>query len=602
MRKYMEFAREVGIPEGKLTEEFMFTLKMVDYFYYNKNIGSQDVRDCFVDGANDGGIDYIYSDGERMYLIQGKSSEKISIDIISSALHKMVRTINKFEKKEYESFNENLKTVFINAYDDLDESKNITLVLFTADKLSPTIRNAIKEMENEQAFLRFEIQVYDAVDFNDQEYILEQNEQYVDYYKLKLDKAQELTYGKNGAIFNIKASSLKDLYNIYGKKGLFGFNLREHIRDKKVDTGIDRTIYKEKENFWFYNNGITIGCHNFSRDGNILNLEKFSIINGAQTTTKIGKSTNINEKDDFVLTCKVVKADYDNLGNQGERFIEKISEASNSQKPIKSRDLKANYREQKELQKKAENNEPYDLAISIKRGVNPKNYNKHSIKSDPKRRVTNELIGQLILALLYQTPGLARNAKSKLFDSETIYQQVYMKGHDYNVLFAMVELFDQYEQFRKKYPKVDSNYTDEEILELRTTASNGRFVVLAIIFYFYKELMNIVDGPEDNKIFQNNIKNTKLILEYKKEDHEGKYEENLSYLFGTIVEELNSLYNSKRVSEKITSHSNFFKSDDYYKKIILPHFSRLLNRPPGYFKNWMTVLFKDIKRKEENKE
>jgi hypothetical protein len=72
--------------------------------------------------------------------------------------------------------------------------------------------------------------------------------------------------------------------------------LREHIVQKSVDDAIDDTIKKERENFWYYNNGITIGCNDYRIDGYKLKLYDFSIINGAQTTTKIGKSN-------LVLNC-----------------------------------------------------------------------------------------------------------------------------------------------------------------------------------------------------------------------------------------------------------------------------------------------------------
>ena len=98
----------------------------------------------------------------------------------------------------------------------------------------------------------------------------------------------------------------------------------------------------------------------------------------------------------------------------------KISEASNSQKPIKARDLKANAREQKMLQTKCAENKNA-LAIEIKRGVKPKNY----YKVEKWQRVTNEYIGQLILACLLQRPGSARSGKITIFTSEKLYNQIY---------------------------------------------------------------------------------------------------------------------------------------------------------------------------------
>ena len=191
------------------------------------------------------------------------------------------------------------------------------------------------------------------------------------------------------------------------------------------------TIKKEKENFWFYNNGITIGCEDFVLDGYVLRLYNFSIINGAQTTTKIGESKLIDNEYDFDIVCKVVKANR-SLNDESD-FIMKISEASNSQKPIKARDLKANAREQKMLQTKCAENKNA-LAIEIKRGVKPKNY----YKVEKWQRVTNEYIGQLILACLLQRPGSARSGKITIFTSEKLY--LYVVHAPLSISFAHIVL------------------------------------------------------------------------------------------------------------------------------------------------------------------
>ena len=68
-------------------------------------------------------------------------------------------------------------------------------------------------------------------------------------------------------IVNAKASSIKRLYEKYRQNGLFNYNIREHITQKNVDDAIESTIKKEKDLFWFLNNGITIGCDDFDIDG-----------------------------------------------------------------------------------------------------------------------------------------------------------------------------------------------------------------------------------------------------------------------------------------------------------------------------------------------
>ncbi len=560
--KIKELAKKAGISDGKLNNEFLFTLQMVDYFYYNKNIGEQDIRENFVDGSSDSGIDYIFNRDDIMYLVQGKTSESLSYEDIRNVFFKMNTTINNFEKIKYDSYNEKLKSTYLNAYDDLSENKNITLVLFTKTEFNDELKLKIDELKKEDFLSNYNVEIYDAKDIEFKIMTSSFDKEFIDQDSIKLSDAKNvLKYGENGIIVNIKASSLKKLYTKHSKNGLFSYNLREHISQKNVDSGIENTIKKEKENFWFYNNGITIGCEDFVLDGYVLRLYNFSIINGAQTTTKIGESKLIDNEYDFDIVCKVVKANR-SLNDESD-FIMKISEASNSQKPIKARDLKANAREQKMLQTKCAENKNA-LAIEIKRGVKPKNY----YKVEKWQRVTNEYIGQLILACLLQRPGSARSGKITIFTSEKLYNQIYKNRKlDCDIIYDLVRIADEYEEFKNLYAN------DVEDVDLIAACKNGKLTTLAIIFYLYKRFNSIVENCFDERLNDDNIVNTKLTLEYNEDD----YEKKLGELFKFIIKKLSDIYEKKKESLKLTSYSNFFKTDKTYQEVILTEFDRILD-------------------------
>lgn len=535
---------------------------MVDYFYYNKNIGEQDIRENFVDGSADGGIDYIFNKDDVMYLVQGKTSEGLSYEDIRNIFFKMNTTINNFEKMKYDSYSEKLKSTYLNAYDDLSENKNITLVLFTKTEFTENLKLKIDELKKEDFLCNYNVEIYDAKDIEFKVMTISSDKEFIKQDSIKLSGAKNvLKYGENGIIVNIKASSLKRLYAKHYNDGLFSYNLREHISQKNVDDGIENTIKREKDNFWFYNNGITIGCEDFDIDGYVLKLYNFSIINGAQTTTKIGESKLIDNEYDFDIVCKVVKAN-DGL-NDESGFIMKISEASNSQKPIKARDLKANAREQKMLQNKCTENKN-SLAIEIKRGVKPKNY----YKVEKWQRVTNEYVGQLILACLLQRPGSARSGKVTIFTSEKVYNQIYKNRKlDCDIIFDLVRIADKYEEFKNSYAN------DVADVDLIAACKNGKFTALAIIFYLYKRFHNIVENCFDEKLNDDNIVNTKLTLNYREDDYDKKINE----LFKFIIKKLSDIYEKKKESLKLTSYSNFFKTDKTYQDVILMEFDRILD-------------------------
>jgi hypothetical protein len=554
--KIMNLCKDLSLAEGKQTEEYLFTLEMVDLFYYKGNIGKIDIKTGFTDGTGDGGIDFIYTDDEVMYLIQGKTSEDLTIEDISNVFYKMKNTVENFESGEYSQYSKKLKSVYKNVYDSLDDNKNIELVLFTNTKLNEEVLKKINKLREKPEFSSFEIIIHDKGDIERKEILAYSDrdlveEDAVQIFLNKENKNDKLSYGENGIIVNVKATSIKSLYEKHSDSGLFSYNLREHVSQKNVDEGIELTIKNDKDNFWFYNNGITIGCEDFIESGNKIKLYNFSIINGAQTTTKIGKSKLIDGKHDFPLVCKIVKSDLNN--KKSREFIGKISEASNSQKPIKFRDLKSNDIQQKELEAKAGSNK-YPLAIEIKRGVKAKNYNKVREKW---QRVSNEYVGQLILSCVFQKPGIARNSKNTIFSSKKMYQQVFVRKHDFDTLYDLVRLGNIYDEYLNRVVKETNDIDTIGIMK------NGKLTILAIVCYLIKKQRKIVVDHTSDEVYKDNLTGL-LFTDYPKDDLNKKIEE----IFKYIIRKLESLYEQKKEVEKITSFSNYFKNEKFYEIFI----------------------------------
>ncbi len=581
--KIVSILTSLHYPAGKKTEEYTFTLEAVDIFYYKRNIGAADIKLGFVDGTKDGGIDFIYSDEETLYLIQGKSTESLSIEDVNNALNKMAKTFTRFKDRRYDELNESVKTALSNAYDDLTEDKNVELVLFTNTSFDKTTRKKINDFTELEPLNKFDISIYDKGDIDLQKAIEEEGSDLVSEGSLLLElgddkNANRLSFGDGkGIIVNIRASSLKKLYQKYSRYGLFSYNLREHIVQKSVDDAIDETIKKDRANFWYYNNGITIGCNDYSIDGYKLKLYGFSIINGAQTTTKIGKSPIVNEKNDFALTCKIVRAD-ESFGAE-EDFISKISEASNSQKPIKSRDLKSNFPEQRIMQNKAANNGKYSLSIEIKRGVRPSNY-----KSVEKwQRIQNDYIGQLIYSCIFQHPGTARNSKNTMFSSKAVYQTIFLRKHDYDTLFDLVRIGDAFDQYVKKLAEAANS---DAAIEMLSMAKNAKLSVLAILCYLLKKKRGVITDRNSDGLHADNIVGL-LVSSYPGDD----LDKLLDSCFGFVVRELTRIYKQYENSLKLTSYSNFLKSDSYYDEIILQSFDNLDEYDLDKIAQFMTVFY-----------
>lgn len=583
-------AEQVIIQPGRLSDEYLFTLKAVSILFYKNSISARDIKSNFTDGPNDGGIDFIYADSNTMFLIQGKSTEDLKKKDILAEIIVIKQTINDFENDREGKYSKQLIQTYQNEYDLLDDNKNIEIVIVTntqfSDDEEAKINYAIQKMDD----LDFKVSIFDLKYIEEVEASINTNSELIDEDSIEIDKpANVLEYGENGLIVNVKASSVKRLYQKHVKRGLFSYNLREYISQKAVDDAIKYTINNPKEriNFWYFNNGITIGCKDFNIDGNKIKLYGFSIINGAQTTTKIGESIQVNSDCDFYLPCKLIKASNGANEQFQSDFIQKVSEASNSQKPIKPRDLKANAPEQKLLQDKAYRNE-YKLAIEIKRGVKPK-----SKGVEKWQKVTNEYLGQLIYAILLQHPGQARSSKSVIFGSTKVYNQVFKNiTHDYDTLYDLVKLAAKYKEYlNKKSSRVSELSAEDEFgysraQEEYAIADNGKLTILAVVLCLVKKQRDlIVDLGDKENLCANNIKGL-FLSNYREDD----FEQKLNDLFDFIVEKIAESYSTNKAALKITSYSNFFKTDKVYYDVILPIFDNLRTSAKRELDNLMSIF------------
>lgn len=187
LKKIRHMCNNIGVSGGKQSNEFLFTLDCVDLFYYNKNIGEIDIKTGFVDGNNDGGIDYIYADNDTMYLIQGKSTSMLSNDDIKNIFSKMIDTIENFNNKNYDKYSKILKQAYLNAYDDLNDEKNIELVLFTNAEIAKDRKNELNSyMMNNDRYANYTISIYDGTDIDDKETILFQDSDLIKEDKIDL--------------------------------------------------------------------------------------------------------------------------------------------------------------------------------------------------------------------------------------------------------------------------------------------------------------------------------------------------------------------------------------------------------------------------------
>jgi hypothetical protein len=141
----------------------------------------------------------------------------------------------------------------------------------------------------------------------------------------------------------VSAEEISAWWGNYGRK-LFEKNIRQVLGVTEVNDEMKDTLSNYPENFWYFNNGITIVCDRVeksmiggsSRDTGAFKLYGAQIVNGAQTVSTIGKfhSTNDNALQSVMVSARIIS-----LEHAGSGFGAAVTRANNRQNRIENRDF-----------------------------------------------------------------------------------------------------------------------------------------------------------------------------------------------------------------------------------------------------------------------
>lgn len=142
-------------------------------------------------------------------------------------------------------------------------------------------------------------------------------------------------------------------------EGLLERNIRRYLglSGNRVNEGIRRTLLTPSSgNFYFFNNGITLVCNDFSYNAlqnsdYQVKVENLQIVNGGQTCMTIFKTAEELERGGRQLpTDASVLVRLYKLPKDNEDIFLQITHATNSQNPVDLKDLKSNDDKQKQLE------------------------------------------------------------------------------------------------------------------------------------------------------------------------------------------------------------------------------------------------------------
>lgn len=572
------------------TDDYIFSALCIKSNLYKNPahiLNEQDFADMIVDGQYDGGVDVLLtdpnSDSSDIIIGQSKFYSTISSEDVMNALTKMALFYKDMVQGRYEQVNTTVQRRFLTLYSELGDDAKIHFVFYTSAQQSGINRSRIEKRFREQFTdsSNIEVSFYFAKDIEEEIKESESRRATVETGKIRIDETNNyLLYGEDAAIVNVSAFSIKALYAQHNIN-LLARNLRYHIAGRDIDKGIEDTIQNSPESFWLKNNGITIVCDDFRIDGREVKLWNFSIINGGQTTYMIHKSRHIDEHNDLFLPCKIIKTTGENE-DEKNAFSLAIAKATNTQKPIKPVDLKANSPEQVRF---AQSMRDVGIFYQTKRGETvPRQFREAYLNTSLLE------VGKLCLAGIFQMPCASRNKPSSLYLPQ--YYEKIFGGNQVQVAHLCKELLyiDYYFRnvFQKKFDRENATMPDAN--ERIAFAHNARTLCIAFVAFAARIQQRNIEAQDIQAIFNaSRSDNAAEILYDIFSDIEGvnyflppalfaskdAYEAVLDKLFNAIINVGIVSYNMASTYDSTLTATNYLKKDKNYYTILRTHWATI---------------------------
>lgn len=270
--------------------------------------------------------------------------------------------------------------------------------------------------------------------------------------------------------------------------------------------------------------------------------------------------------DNFYIQCKIIKPTTLLSDEDKNHFIHNIAEATNTQKPIKDADLRANSPEQLDLKMRLKKRQVYYVT---KKGENaPKVY-------DRKYQLLNlSKFGKLAFASILQMPGSARSDSYKMYKDE-YYNTIFEKSPE-GIIVDMLKISNYYDDFKKNINKIipDISQTELEVIKNSKTFQLACITLLCKLNYNAISLKDINDALGDVDKLKVIVQQTEpmvSIMNKKINDEKDVFYTIFRQISLTV---LNTCYNVAikiaKSNQQSISASNYFKSDKNYYLDVIP--------------------------------
>jgi hypothetical protein len=311
-----------------------------------------------IDGTKDNGLDAICIDRShsRIILVQSKWDGSGVGTLGLGDARNFIAGFKDLTDEKYDRFNSKIEPVREQLSDAFsDPSVTFDLIVATTGQtsLEAPAHNAfddmLEEVNNPQPLARLEI-----LGLNEFHTMISRG---IEGTRIDLDVVLEnwgtVTEPYEAYYGTVGADVIAEWYDTYGDK-LFAQNIRNPLGDTIVNEALTETLTSRGENFWYFNNGVTILCDKVAkRPRGVANrtygdfaLQGASVVNGAQTVASI---YNADRKSKSALEHSRVWVRFISLEGCPPDFASEVTRATNTQNTVDGRDFVALDPEQSRL-------------------------------------------------------------------------------------------------------------------------------------------------------------------------------------------------------------------------------------------------------------
>jgi hypothetical protein len=340
-----------GTGSGDTAKERNFFSKALAAYYLVAEVGASidGAIEASIDGGDDHGIDSVYVDAtDTIWLVQSKYIDRGVGEPALGDVNKFENGIRDLLRQQYGRFNKHLQAriPLIDRALDSGVCQVKAVLVYTGSALSDDRRRMMGDLVSaftspaRRNFLRFVNAGLESF----HQYHLSETLAAPISLDIELEQFGFLTEPYPCYYGGLDAKQIKAFKVLHGNH-LFNANIRQFKGNTAVNKDIASTLTSTPENFFYFNNGVTLLCdeiQQISAHDETNRLGKFrlrgvSVINGAQTVSCIADAFC---EDESQSTAKVM-ATIISLENAPDRFGESVTQYRNNQNAVSDVDFAA---------------------------------------------------------------------------------------------------------------------------------------------------------------------------------------------------------------------------------------------------------------------